>query len=429
MLLVAGRRTNLFAEGYELGSASSNPRLPVSNLCNGDPSLPAAAEDATSPWDLILDGRLKDVTDPHFDSVWTVAPEGWSKIGSNIARDTTVKDGGVASVRFDYAGTGTPESIYRSIDVACGSLLDFTCSMRREALARGPQVVVMCRNTGLFWDGLSGAWVPDLLAVAFDGNALADDTWGTVGTTVTVPNLNDTDVATLEIVLRPLTHLDFPNAKNWVDDLRVQPQASLLSIHHPRNVAGAIITLDTSPDQTTWTTRATITGSSAAREAFASFSAVSARWWRLRLAVPALWGGTGLFDSFPAPPAIGEAVLALARSFVGTWRKADDAWDVPQVRAGQAGRYRQAQAGGPYRKVTLQRMGATGADWGLVLNRLYLTSLGGVRPSVLVWDESTPSRVVLGAIEPGLQLPFDVAEPNVPHTLTITGFAPPIWTS
>lgn len=264
--------------------------------------------------------------------------------------------------------------------------------------------------------------------VAFDGNALAADTWGTVGTAITVPNLNDTDVATLEIALTPGPNLDFPNAKNWVDNLRVQPRMSLLSIHHPRNVAGAVLTLATSPDQVTWTTRASIPGSSAAREAFASFDAVSAAWWRLRVAVPQLWGWTGLFDLFPGPPAIGEAVLALARAAAGTWRKAEDAWEVPQVRVGQAGRYRQAQAGGPYRKVTLQRMGASAADWALVLNRLYLASLGGVRNSVLVWDESVPSRVVLGAIDAGLQLPFDVTEPNVPHTLTITGYAAPVWT-
>lgn len=147
------------------------------------------------------------------------------------------------------------------------------------------------------------------------------------------------------------------------------------------------------------------------------------------MAVPQLWGGTGLFDLFPGPPAIGEAVLALARATVGTWRKAEDSWDVPQVRAGQAGRYRQAQAGGPYRKVTLQRMGATGADWALILNRLYLASLGGVRSSVLVWDEGAPSRVVLGVIEAGLQLSFEVTEPNVPHILAVTGYAPAVWAS
>jgi hypothetical protein len=32
-------------------------------------------------------------------------------------------------------------------------------------------------------------------------------------------------------------------------------------------------------------------------------------------------------------------------------------------------------------------------------------------------------------IEAGLQLPFDVAAPNVPHTLVVTGYAPPVWTS
>ena len=73
-------------------------------------------------------------------------------------------------------------------------------------------------------------------------------------------------------------------------------------------------------------------------------------------------------------------------------------------------------------------MGADPADWALVLNRLNLASLGRVRDSVLVWDESVSSRV-LGAIEAGLQLPFDVAEPNVPHTLTITGHAAQAWRS
>ncbi len=72
-------------------------------------------------------------------------------------------------------------------------------------------------------------------------------------------------------------------------------------------------------------------------------------------------------------------------------------------------------------------MGADPADWALVLNRLYLASLGGVRISVLVWDESVPSRVVLGALDAGLQLPFDVAEPNVPHTLIVTGYTPAVW--
>lgn len=193
-------------------------------------------------------------------------------------------------------------------------------------------------------------------------------------------------------------------------------------------MAGAVFTLATSPDQATWTTRATIGGSSAARAAFASFAETAAAWWRLRVAVPQLWGGTGLFDLFPGPPAIGAAVLAQARSTVGTWRKADDAWDMPQVRVGQAGRYRQAQAGGPYRRVTLQRTGTRVAAWGLILNRPYLASLGGVGNSVLVWDESAPSRVALGAIEAGLQLPFEVAQPNVPHTLSITGHAPAVWT-
>lgn len=98
--------------------------------------------------------------------------------------------------------------------------------------------------------------------------------------------------------------------------------------------------------------------------------------------LPTPWG-------FVGAPAIGESVLALARQSVGTWRKVDDTYDVPQVRTGQAGRYRQAQAG-PYRRITLERMGVSAADWGLILNCLYLASLGGVRNSVLVWDESRP---------------------------------------
>lgn len=428
MLLVAGRKTNLFAEGLSMAASSENPRLPASNLGNGDPALPAASNVATSPWDLTLDGRLKDVTDPHFDSVWTVAPEGWSKIGTNIARDTTVKDGGVASVRFDLASSD--EGIFLVANVACGAQLDFACSMRRETLALGALVLVFCRDTGLFWAPGAG-WGPSPVPVLV-GDALVAETWTTISSTapVQVPNLNDTDVASLQIIVQPIAHPGAPTAKNWVDNLRVLPKVNLLSIHHPRNVAGATITLATSPDQVTWTTRATITGSSAAREAFASFDAVSALWWRLRVAAPSFEEvGLDLPTTFNAPPAIGEAVLALARAVVGTWRKAEDAYDVPQVRVGQAGRYRQAQAGGPYRKVTLQRMGASGADWGLVLNRLYMAALGGVRNSVLVWDESTPSRVVLGAIEAGLQLPFDVTAPNVPHTLAITGYAPPVWTS
>ena len=326
MLLVAGRKTNLFAEGLVLVASSENPRLPASNLGNGDPALPAAAAVATSPWDLVLDGRLKDVTDPHFDSAWTVAPEGWSARGTHIFRDTTIKDGGVASVRFEYAGSGPSEAIFIAVDVACGAQLDVSCSLRREALANGAHLSVMCRDTGLYWNGLALTWVAEGTSV-FDGNGVAEDAWGTVATTspIQVPNLNDTDVATLEIVLRPLPNLDFPTKKNWVDNLRVQPRASLLSIHHPRNVAGAVFTLDTSPDAVTWTTRATIGGSSAAREAFANFAEQSAAWWRLRVAVPNMLGGTGIFDLFPAPPAIGEAVLALARATVGTWRKADEA--------------------------------------------------------------------------------------------------------
>jgi hypothetical protein len=48
---------------------------------------------------------------------------------------------------------------------------------------------------------------------------------------------------------------------------------------------------------------------------------------------------------------------------------------------------------------------------------------------VIVWDESAPSRVIYGALDPSLTLPFDVTKGNVPHRLEIAGYAPPIWTA
>lgn len=427
MLLVAGRKTNLFAEGLSLVASSENPRLPASNLGNSDPALPAASAVATSPWDLTLDGRLKEFPDPHFDGAWSGAPSGWSVVGDGtLTRDTVVTSSGSgASCKFD--STLGPKMVYVRGQVACGAVLDLSARFRSSDGVQSPSVYVLCEDTGLYYSGEAGAWIAGETPALFLADPLTT-TWELVqALAIQIPNLTDSDVVNLRISLGEAFG---SGATVWVDDLQVLSRVSLLTAHHPRNVQGATLALQTSADGVVYNDLATIAGTTARFESWVSFTAQSSRWWRLRVrnpkpldhVLPTPWG-------FEGPPAIGEAVLALARSFAGTWRKAEDGYDVPQARVGQAGRYRQAQAGGPYRKVTLQRMGATGADWALVLNRLYLASLGGVRNSVLVWDESAPSRVVLGAIEAGLQLPFDVTEPNVPHTLTITGYAPPVWTS
>lgn len=426
MLLVAGRKTNLFAECLALTASSENPRLPASNLANSDPTTPAAANDGTNPWDFVLDGRLKEITDPHFDGAWTIAPAGWGKAGAGtLTRDTAVKDGGVASSRMDAAGGDVFQ--VRRFKAACGSVFDVYCSFRREADSFGAQLYLVCLDTGLYWVPGSG-WIA-LQGELLDSVGITVNTWTTLGTTgIQVPNLTDTDVVELAFVFKHKRNNDAATAKAWIDNLRVYPHASLLSVHLPRNVQGAMLTLATSPDASTWTAAATIQGATARFEAWASFTARSAAWWRLRVELPELTIAV-VNTVFPEPPAIGEAVLALARKVPGTWRKAEHVHDVPQARAGQGDRYRQAQAGGPLQRLTLERMGAAEGDWFMILNRLFLGSLGGVRDSVLVWDESAPSRVILGAIESDLSLAFDVTKANVPHRVKITGYAPAIWST
>ncbi len=83
MLFVAGRRTNLWAEGYALTASSENPRLAAANLANGDPATPAASAVATSPWDLLLDGRLRAITFPHFRRRLGAAP---SRLGARLGQ-------------------------------------------------------------------------------------------------------------------------------------------------------------------------------------------------------------------------------------------------------------------------------------------------------------------------------------------------------
>lgn len=336
-------------------------------------------------------------------------------------------NGAGASCHFnDTAGSSM---IVVTGEAACGAILD--CSAQFGAGSVGNVGGrILCEDTGLYWDVATGTWVAwEALALTYAASP-APGAWVRLAANgVAVPNLTDRSAARIRVMLG----MPFGVGQDaWIDDLRILSRANIITTHHPRNVQGTTLTLWASHDLTgaAWTQLASIPGSSARFDAWGQFAARSASRWRLRVqnpkpfdhVLPAPWG-------FVGAPAVGESVLALARWAIGTWRKVDDSYEVPQVRVGQAGRYRQAQAGGPYRRIVLERMGASTADWSLILNRLYLASLGGVRNSVLVWDEAVASRVIYGAVDAGLSLPFDVTAPNVAHELEVTGYAPPVWTT
>ncbi len=427
MLFVSGRGRNLWAAGLGLSASTENPRLPVAGLADDDPTVPAAAADITSPWDIVLDARLGAFPDPHFDSAWTTAPPGWAKAGNGeLVRDAaTTSSGSGASCRFNDGSVSEPESVFvtRTGTVACGAVLDLSAAFRwEEAGELGGYV--LCEDTGLYWSGDLAAWTSaEVPALRWSGpGAPPTGEW----VTVSAPGIDlaHTDVARIRISLGVLV----TSAKDcWVDDLRVLSRVDLWSVHQPHLLEGASLVLSTSPDASTWTERATLDPRLV--ETWVQLVApVSARYWRLRAqnpkpldhVLPTPWG-------FAGSPAIGESVLALAVRVVGTWTKVSDAWDHTQVRAGALDRHRIATAGGPQRRLVIERAGATAQALEDALTHLWRPALGGVRGALVVWDESRPDACVLGVLADTFASERAAGEPDTPHKIEINGYAPTIW--
>lgn len=398
MRYIAGRRSNLFAESIAVTSSPEHARLGVAYLWDGDPGIPAAGG-TTTPWDVILDGRTRQIEDPHFDTDWSAAgvPPGWTHQGAGtIARDTADKSGGVASVRLEAGARLT-----RWIEVAPGHRAQLVVALKGGDVGQegGIRFEVTTEN---------GDPVGLLSRTAGTG-------WGDAAAQLAVPDVGE-DLVRLHLH----AYRTGSTAACWVDDVRWLPAADLLTLHQvrvPRPPRGLITFSASDTDLETWTQ---LGGVHVRPEAWVSFAQRSARWWRLRVVV------SPLDVALEQVPSIGEAVLGLGRVLADTWYGYDESRDVPQARAGD--RHRQAETPGTLVTLAFDRHGTfDGAGW-VEASRLHALTLGGILPVALVYDEDDPAAVIFGTLAAALKSRRDVDDSDRPHQLQVSSFPPAIWT-
>jgi len=447
MLILAGPRFNILGEGT-LSVTSENARLLKAGLFDGDPDVPWQAGSLVTPQRITLDGNLAQNTNWSFETAGTGGQPFamWTKLETGTGSVTRVAGGGGNPTpingswecKLSKAAQGDAAAVMIDFLVRSGSYVSlpiFAYDMTVKGVLR-----IQNLETGNFLQNAlpqGQLWAPAVSDYYFGGAAeqwnfdgFHDDDPLTGDLRAGPPILIEPVTKTKRFITRIRILMGFPagvpSATGWLDYFSIYYGASFASLHHHTIPPGTAVTVESSPEATTWTTRGTFAMASLAQpECYLSFTHRDARFWRFSLAA---FTPHGAAPAFLATPAIGEAVLGQALAVQGTWRTADLGYEMGQARMGESDRYRQALQAGEAPRIVLERTDPGALSFPEALNQIFRPSLGGVRPAVVAWDESDPTAVIYGFVDAKFGGKRDIHRAGIPHQLAVNGFAPPLWT-
>lgn len=312
---------------------AANSLLPVSALFDGDPGASFRFGSLTDApkvvfhTDLLLDyGSFETISG--FPVGWINASTG----SSTIVRDTAELVDGVSSARFDSSGGGGAgvASAFVDVEVRAGQRLKIFSSLRGDAGVGRMELTVRNQNTGSYLVSAGGG-----LAVWQAGqdelHVKSGAAWD-----------SQTFIFTMESFAQcggPTTILRFqllnPNnaTSSYADAIYLLPGVTFASVHGHNIDPRCGLTVDSAPENITWTTRGTFAANKPKPSMYVTFSVIYERFWRL------MFSGTNAAAT--GPILMGEAVLtdhlAFTRGPLYPFRRTSRA---PQIRIAR-------QVGGP----------------------------------------------------------------------------------
>ena len=448
MLILAGPRFNLLGEG-SLSVTSENPRLLKANLLDGDPGVPWQAGTLATPQSIVLDGNLVQNTNGSFETAGAGGEPFamWKKIETGMGAVTRVSAGGGNPTPPSGGGTWMCKCTKSNQNDAAAIMVDFY--VRSGAYVALPvwgydmTVVGVIRVQNLDTGNFLQNVVPlgEVWASAIDSSYFAGPGGQWIqtgffsgggfpggfasGPPIHIEPVNQTKRSYTRIRLLIGLPAGVPSTTGWIDLFRIFYGMDFASLHHHTIPTGTVVTVDSSVAGGIWTTRAEFHQVPLAQpECYASFAREYFQFWRFNLAA---FLPHGAVAGFLSAPGIGEAVLGQAVEMQGSWRSVDRQWAMAQTRIGQGDRYRQALQAGEVPRIVLERTDPQTKSFPEAIE-VFRTSLGGVRPVIVAWDEALATRVIYGFVDERFGGKLDIHRAGTPHQIGITGFAPPLWT-
>jgi len=361
-LYLTGSKFNTFARGTVSVSPTAATVSAAANLYDGDPGCPLLFGSATSGY-VKVDACA--FTNPGFE---TSTLSGWTNAdsGTGASTETTTAGqfrSGSKALKLDKGAGVGKASRYQEFTVRAGEYR--TCSVYIKTATSGTvTLLIQNRTTGLYWSGSS--WGAGSSGI----DQAATGSWVQLSTTYQVETLEAGRSETMTLRV----YFSCSNGVAFCDDALDVPGVTFASIHGHNFITSP--TVESSDDDSSWTSRATMTLKRPAF--FSTFSIIYARYWKIAWSY---WLSSSVY------PYIGEAVLGQYETSATSpqWGLTESR-DIPGVRTrGPSGRHAVYNyATDPPRSITMTFSARTAAAARELSDSLWLRSGQGLYPAVIV---------------------------------------------
>jgi len=321
--------------------------------------------------DSVVVADLCPIPDPSFET----GVSSWTAIAGTMDQSNAQANTGTYSARFQAAGQS-----YRDITARAGEQRQISAALLGDGTAFS-YVRIVNLQTGKYLD-TDGTW--SAAAANVFSRATASWATSTLAYTVEARSVTLRDEVTLRITIA-----QSGAGTTYRDDVVDLPAVTWASIHGHNITPVLTPTVESSPDNSAWTTRITPT---LRRDSFyGTCAAQYVRYWRLKL------GGTPI-----AIPWLGEWVLGQYESpnvnplYPGSLEMADrqERQSTPQ-----GAQHVSLFGGSPQRRLTMAFAFRSDADF-QQWERIYMMSRGGAYPLVVAPVEMDSRVVIMGRLEP-----------------------------
>lgn len=373
--VVAGRYANHLERALSVTmTPSADAAYPVGGLYDRRSSYPAKFGSIAADSTIVAD--LCALSDPSFE----VGVSSWTAASGTLDRSNAQANTGTYSARFVAAG-----SWYRDFTARAGEVRQISAALYGGGGAVASIVRLYCVETGHYLQAGGASWA----AASADLFSRTTASWATSTQAYTVEPLGTTltDTVTLRVYV-----VQTGAGTTYRDDVVDIPGTTWASVHGHNLSAAVVPVVDSSPDNSAWTTRLTPT---LRRDCFyGSFAVQYVRYWRLKL------GGTP-----GAVPWLGEFVLGQYESLTcAPDYPVSIEYLEPEVRqmTAQGGQYVYGRGGGPARRLGMVFRFRNDTEFQQVRDTFFRGSRAGAWPLVVVPTETDPDVCILGRTQEGL---------------------------
>jgi len=364
---------NLMARGV-LTSSSADALYPLVNVKDGDPSKPFKFGSAGADLEVKVDLSL--LVGSNMD-VWVASsPTGWTKTttgSSTVTEDTVIRVTGSSAAFFVLGGVA---ELRQNVVVRAGQKLALDCGVRVSTGVFG-RVFIQNRSTGK-WLNTSFAWQSAQTHCVRQADTSSGFVFPAVEIQVESFLSVGADTCQLQITL------DQENGSGnvWFDDVYLTPLVDFFSIHGHNQDPGVPLLFESSDNNSSWVTKATVAPSKPSF--YGRLSALEDhRWWRLK------YSGTPLAAIYYGEIILGQVETAL-RPQLYDW---PTRYVFDQIRteteAGNVRSYKKALD--ERRAVKLEFNPKAAADVAQLRDEWARRSFGGHYPMIVLPDDTDPS--------------------------------------